>query len=178
MEAVMQVPHAAKAIIGCGVLYVLLSFFSWQRHSFGVAGTYAQSLWHGFGLLVALTSIAYLAWELGRAMGVQVEYDAVDSQLISAAGGGVLLFFNLILFFDWGQYRTWAAWLGMLLALVIGGAATWRARSEGVELPFELPFNLSLSGGSLSLPMLRSQPDGEPAAEPPVLDDALPLLEA
>lgn len=157
----MEVPHAAKAVIACGVLYVLVSFFSWQAHSFGPAGMYAQTLWHGFGIIVALTALGYLGWELARALGVQVVYDAVTSELISAVGAVVLLFFNLIVFLTWGQYRTWAAWLGILLALAIGGTATWRARGEGIELP-------GLSGrpssGSVSLSLPSAPPDeGEPA---------------
>jgi hypothetical protein len=166
MEAVMKVPHAAKAVIACGVLYVLLSFFSWQRHSFGPAGVYAQTLWHGLGVIVALTALAYLGWELARALGVEVVYDGVTSALISAAGAGVLLFLNLIVFLTWGQYRTWAAWLGMLLALAIGGTATWRARSEGIELP-GLGGRPSLGGGSFSLPSAASAPAPElPDAQP------------
>ncbi len=171
MEAVMKVPHATKAVIACCTLYVLLSFFSWQRHSFGAAGVYAQSLWHGFGIIVALTAVAYLGWELCRAMGVEVSYGSVTSPMLSAAGAAVLLFFNLIVFLTWGEYRTWAAWLGMLLALAIGGVATWRAREEGVEL--KLPGGFSLGSRSLSLPLVRAE-----EADAPALDADVQPMEA
>lgn len=159
----MKVPHATKGVIACTGVYVLLSFFSWQRHSFGVAGVYAQTLWHGFGIIVALTAVAYLGWELCRAMGVEVSYAGVTSPVLSAAGAAVLLFFNLIVFLTWGEYRTWAAWLGMLLALAIGGTATWRAREEGVAL--KLPEGFSLGSRNLSLPLLRPQEADAAAVE-------------
>jgi hypothetical protein len=165
MDAVMKLPHATKAIIACCGLYLFLSFFSWQRHSFGIAGVYAQTLWHGFGILVALTAVAYLGWELMRAMGVEVAYESVSSALISAAGAGVLLIFNLIVFLTWGEYRTWAAWGGILLALVIGGSAVWRARSEGVQVP-GLPGALSFGSGPFSLPLTRQHAVADGPPEP------------
>ena len=173
METVMKVPHATKAVIGCGVLYVLISFFSWQSHSFGEAGTYAQPLWHGLGLLTALAAVAYLGWELARALGVEVTYDSVSSPLISAAGGGLVLFLNLIVFLTWGEYRTWAAWVGILLALGIGGAATWRARSEGVQLP-GLPEGFSLGSRELTVALPRTQA-AEVATEPAPLQEPRPV---
>jgi hypothetical protein len=179
MEAVMNVPHATKAVIACTGVYVLLSFFSWQSHSFGAAGVYSQTLWHGFGILAALWAVAYLGWELCRAMGVEVSYGGVTSPVLSAAGAAVLLFFNLIVFLSWGEYRTLAAWLGILLALAIGGAATWRAREEGVGLKLpegvwlKLPEGLSLGSRSLSLPLARPE-----EAEPPVLDPDVQPVEA
>ena len=77
----------------------------------------------------------------------------------------------MIVFLSWGEYRTLAAWLGILLALAIGGAATWRAREEGVGL--KLPEGLSLGSRSLSLPLARPE-----EADAPVLDPDVQPVEA
>lgn len=180
MDALLKLPREVLVVLGGAVLYVLLSFFDWQSHSFGAAGGWGQSLWQGFGVVAALIGVALLGWEIARAMNVTVEYDSVNSATVSAALAFGLAFFTLIVFLDWSEYRTWAAWLGTLDVLAIAGAAFVRARSEEVKLPampVELPFELPLKSRPLAVPATpAAAPAPEPEGEPDLLEDIAPTL--
>ena len=182
MDWLLKLPRSAQVVLAGGMLYVVLSFFDWQQHSFGAAGEYGQSLWHGFGIIVALTAIALLGWELARAMNVTVSYDSFDSATLSIAGAFVLCFFTLIVFLGWSEYRTWAAGLATLIAFVIAGAAFARARGEGVELPgigklSEIQLKLPFGSTALAVPSTATaETASEPPEEPDLLEDITPGL--
>jgi hypothetical protein len=161
MDAISAIPRATKATIATSALYLLLSFFSWQRHSFGAAGTYAQPLWHGLGMLAALLAVAYLGWEIVRLLYPDPDSVPVNPEIVSAAAAGLLLLLNLIIFFDWSEYRAWPAFLGLLLMVGNAGAAFYRAHQAGITLP-QLD-KLTFGGRSFALagpnePVAEGQP--------------------
>lgn len=132
-------------------MFIIISFFDWQSVSFGygaVSGSVGANLWHGFGFVDALVAIVFLVWELMRAFGREVKIGDFPPGLISAALAGLLVVLTVIIFLDWSDYRAWPEWVGLILALVIGGFAFMRAKNEGVEMPAMPKSAPSFGGGS------------------------------
>jgi hypothetical protein len=148
LEALKKLPREVQIVLGGVALYVIFSFFDWQS-VFG----YSDNEWHGLGVLAVLVAIVLLAWEISRFMNININLPLTPAQ-VSAGLALLLLVLTVIIFLDWSQYRAFGEWAGLLLSLVIAGAAFVRAKSEGVTMP-EMPKNISVgssSGGSMSAP--------------------------
>ncbi len=72
MDQFKELPREAQITIGCLVLFVIFSFFDWQQVSY-LGATAGRNLWHGVGIITVLIAIAYLIWEIGRALNYKVE---------------------------------------------------------------------------------------------------------
>jgi len=150
MDVLMKLSRDVQVVLGGALLYVIVSFFDWQSAS-GGSGIYTYSVgfneWHSFiGLLAGLIALLLLAWELSRAFDIKVPTGSLTPGLVSAGLAGLLLLLTVIIFLDWSDYRAWPEFVGLILALVIGGFAFKRARDEGVEMP-NLPKNTGMMGG-------------------------------
>jgi hypothetical protein len=170
-----DLPREAQLTLGGLVLFVIFSFFDWQQVSTPI-GTYGDSLWHGFGIITALVAVAYLIWEIGRAMDYKVNLGQVTPELTSAGFAVALLVCTVITFLDWSDFRHWPQWIGLLLSIVIAVAAFMRAKAEGVEMP-KMPENISVSrtGGSGAAAASTASPPTPPPAAP---EPAAPVEEA
>ena len=81
-------------------------------HSFGPSRP-DKTLWHGFGIITALIAIAYLIWEIARALDYKVNLGQVTPGMTSAGFAVALLVFTVIMFLDWSDFRHWPAWIGL-----------------------------------------------------------------
>jgi hypothetical protein len=165
-----QLPREAQLTLAGLVLFVIFSFFDWQQADLGPLGTYGKSLWHGFGIITVLVAIAYLIWEIGRAMDYQVNLGQVTPGLTSAGFAIALLVCTIIVFLDWSDFRHWPAWVGLILSIVIAIAAFMRAKAEGVEMP-KMPQGINVArggaataGGASAAPAPAAPSEPEPAA--------------
>ena len=64
-------PREVQATLSGLILFVIFSFFDWQQASIGPY-TVGRNLWHGIGIITILIALAYLAWEIGRALNYEV----------------------------------------------------------------------------------------------------------
>ena len=145
METLKALNRDMQIVLGGTLLYVIISVFDWQSYSIGPY-SYGVTLWHGFGVLVAIIALALLAWELTRAFGISVPIGTLTPGVVSAGLAALLLVFTVIIFLDWSQVRAWPEWLGLALAIAIGVFAFKRAKAEGVEMP-NLPKSSGAMGG-------------------------------
>jgi hypothetical protein len=148
MDALMKLSRDVRIVLGGAVLYIIFSFFDWQQVSVG-SFTYGYSEWSGIGVVAALIAIVLLAWELARAFDVRITLGSITPGLASAGLAALLLLFTVITFLTHGTARHWPSYIGLILSLVIGGAAFKRARDEGVEIP-TMPRNSGPMGGGTS----------------------------
>jgi hypothetical protein len=171
MDALSKLSREAQVVLGGLVLFVIISFLDWQSVSIGPI-SYGDSLWHGFGVVVALVAIVFLLWEIGRLLNYNIELGDFTPGMISAVLALVLLVFTVIIFLDWSDFRSWPEWVGLILAVVIGVASFFRARAEGVEMP-KMPANVSVggSGSSGGAAASTGAPAAPPAAESPAPPD-------
>jgi hypothetical protein len=138
MDSVKKLSREAQIVLGGGVLYLLFSFFDWQQVSaFGY--TAGRSEWTGFGIVAGLVAVLLVAWEAVRLLGVKVPLGELSDGLVSVGVALLLALFTVITFLTHGTARHWPAWIGLILALVIAGAALARARNEGVQMPEARP---------------------------------------
>lgn len=173
MDALKQLSREAQVVLGGTALFVIISFFDWQQVSAGPF-TVGKTLWHGFGILTVLVAILLLVWEVGRAIDYKIQLGSFTPGMVSAGLELLLVVFTIIVFLDWSQFRHWPEWVGLVLALVIGGFGLVRAKSEGVQMP-DMPKNISIGGasaggstmsGGTSAPPPAPSPAPEPMGSP------------
>ena len=98
----MKLPREVQATLAGLILFIILSFFNWQEYTFGPYSV-GRSLWHGFGIITILVAIAYLVWEIGRAMNYEVKLGEVTPGMTSAGLAIALLVCTVIVFLDWSR---------------------------------------------------------------------------
>jgi hypothetical protein len=169
MENFKNLPREARVTLVCLVLFVIFSFFDWQQVSiFG--HTAGDSLWHGFGIITALVAVAYLIWEIGRAIEYSPTVGEITPPMTSAGFAIVLLVCTVITFLDWSDFRHWPQWVGLLLSIIIAIVAFVRAKEEGVEMP-KMPQNINVSRGGGGAAAASTAPA---AAAPPAAAEPEP----
>jgi hypothetical protein len=175
MDAIKELPREVQVTLGCLILFIVFSFFDWQQVSVGPF-TYGRNLWHGIGIITVLLAIAYLIWEIGRALNYNVTVGQVTPGMTSAGLAIALLIFTVITFLDWNEARHWPSWIGLLLSIAIAGVAFPRAKKEGVEMP-KMPQNINVgrSGGAAAA---STAPAAPAAPEPPAAEEPAPPPES
>jgi hypothetical protein len=177
MDQFKELPREAQITIGCLVLFVIFSFFDWQQVSY-LGATAGRNLWHGVGIITVLIAIAYLIWEIGRALNYKVELGQVTPQMTSAGFAIALLVFTVITFLDWSDFRHWPEWVGLILSIVIAVVAFKRAKDEGVEVP-KMPQSVSVNRGEGTAAAPPPPPPPTAPAEPtPPAEGAEPEAQA
>ena len=144
MDRLKNLSRETQVVLGASVLYFIFSFLDWQQVS--ISGfTAGVSEWDGIGWLAGLLVVAVLVWEGVRLAGGKIEMGSVTPGLVSVVLALLLLLFTVIVFFDHSTARHWPAWIGLILSIVIAGAALVRAKAEGVQMP-KMPSTPSSSG--------------------------------
>ena len=170
MDGIKQLPREVQVTLGCLILFIIFSFFDWQQVSIGPY-TYGKTLWHGVGIITVLIAIAYLIWEIGRALNYNVNLGQVTPGMTSVGFAIALLVFTVITFLDWSDFRHWPEWVGLLLSVVIAIVAFPRAKKEGVEMP-KMPEGISVGRAGGSGGTAAPAPPAPPPEAPAPADDA------
>jgi hypothetical protein len=118
MDQLKAMSRSAQLLAGAGLLLFIFLFFDWQQVS--VAGfTAGRSGWHGWGTAVGIFVIALVVFEAAQIFGNLPDLP-VKAALIAAGLAAVVLLFTIIKFFVDNEARHWPAWIGLILAIVIG----------------------------------------------------------
>ena len=137
MDNLAQLSHGAKVVLGAAIALLVVSFFDWFQYAdIGFA-----NMWNGIGVLAGLLLIALIVWQALRLANINLEIGVTPS-MITAALSVLLLIFVAIRWLDKpgpsianeGVGRTFWAWLGIILAIVIvvGAWMNMRAAGEGL----------------------------------------------
>jgi len=111
---------ADKILLGAGILYIIDVLLPWQRACVeiaGLSGCDSASGASGIGILNLLLAIALVAWE-GMSLA-NVEINAPRALISAGLAGGIVLFTILKILVD-SESMYLFAWIGLILALVIG----------------------------------------------------------
>ena len=111
---------ADKILVGAGILYIIDVLLPWQRACVeiaGLSGCDSASGASGIGILNLLLAIALVAWE-GMSLA-NVEINAPRALISAGLAGGIVLFTILKILVDSESIYLFA-WIGLILALVIG----------------------------------------------------------
>jgi hypothetical protein len=177
MDAIMKLPREAQGTLAGLILFIILSFFNWQEYTFGPYSV-GRSLWHGFGIITILIAIAYLIWEIGRAMNYEVKLGEITPAMSSVGLSVALLVCTVIVFLDWSQYRAWPMYVGSVVAILLTVVAVKRGRDEGVTMP-KMPQSVSVgkpaaAGGAAAAAATPAPPPEAPAASAEPADAPAP----
>jgi hypothetical protein len=117
-------------------------------------------MWHGLGFLVGILVLVLIVWELLDAFAPDTLRGMnLPGGLIALGLAGAILILTVIRVLTL-DYRHWPAWLGLILALIIGYGGWLRFQESGEALPSRA----SMGGGGTS----ASTPP--PAPPPPPAD--------
>jgi hypothetical protein len=108
---------ASRILIIAGVLYIIDLFLAWQSVDLGPLGDVTVRGTEGIGVLNLLLAIALVAWEVMAVAGVEI--NAPKSLISAGLAGGIVLFTILKIIVDSDAIAIFA-WIGLILALVIG----------------------------------------------------------
>ncbi len=151
----------SKVVLGAGILLLLDSFiFRWQEVSVGPFSV-GNKMWHGWGVLVGLTLLAILAWEVAQLADVKVELPlspAMVTMLLSA----LLVLFTLIKVLTDDYVTSWA-WIGLVLSIGVGVGAWLNMQSAGESLG-DLKSSFGSGGSSAPAAPVAPVAPAEPAA--------------
>jgi hypothetical protein len=142
-----------KILLAAGVLYLINLFLDWQHVCFGGFCGGASGM-EGIGILNLLLVIALLAWEGMGVAGVDIK---APRALVSAGLAGALVVFTLLKILIDSEEIYIFAWVGLILAAVIGygGWMRWQeAQASGG--------GMSMGGGGGTGGMPPSPPPSDP----------------
>jgi hypothetical protein len=143
-------PLHRKLALGAAVLLFVDLFLPWVTASISIPDVIDQTEsgngWDGVGVLVGILALALIAWEVARLLGV-VPRLSVNHDLITAVLAGLTALFTIIQFFraltsggdvdeaellggDIDAGAGYAAWIGLVLALVLAYVAYLAFTSE------------------------------------------------
>jgi hypothetical protein len=169
---ISKLSHGAKLIIGGTVAFLIVSIFNWQEVDISGIASVGRSMWHGWGVLAGLLAIALLVWEVIRLANIDVTLP-VTPAMTSAALAVLLAIFTVIKFLADNEFRTFWAWLGLILAIaiVVGAWMNMQAAGESIGDIRERMGSMT-GGGETSSP--AAAPPAAPAATPPSSEPAAP----
>ncbi|HEU5279926.1 MAG TPA: hypothetical protein VFU26_13625 [Gaiellaceae bacterium] len=129
METFNKLSMAGKVVLGGTIAFLIVSIFNWQEVDVGVAEA-GRSMWAGWGTLAGILAIAILAWEVLRLANVNVNLP-ISATMATAILAILLALATILKVLVDNEFRTFWAWLGLLLALVIAAAAFMRMQEGG-----------------------------------------------
>lgn len=130
MDKLAEISHGAKVVLGATIAFLIISFLNWQEVDLGGFGSAGVSMWHGVGVIAGLLAIAIIAWQAIRLANLKVEL-GVGPAMITAFLAVLLFVFTLIKFLADSEFRTFWAWLGLILSIIIVGGAWANMKMTG-----------------------------------------------
>jgi hypothetical protein len=149
---ISKMSTVTKILLGAGIVYLIDLFLNWQEVCFGQFGCGGLSGMHGIGFLNLILVLALIAWEVMGLLGVDIK---APRALVSAAlAGGIVVFTVIKILVDMEEIAIWA-WIGLVLAAVIGYGG-WMRWQEA-----------QASGGGMSMGGGGGGGSGMPPTPPP-----------
>jgi hypothetical protein len=133
MDKLNELSHGAKIVLGSAIAFLIVSFFNWQEVDLGPLGEVGVSMWDGIGWIAGLLAIALIVWQAVRLANINVEI-GVTPAMVTAALALLLLVFTFIKFLVDNEARTFWAWLGLALAIVVAVGAWMNMQAAGESM--------------------------------------------
>ncbi len=123
-------------------------------------------MWHGWGVLAGLVAIAIIVWEGLRLANMKIEIGLTPA-MVTAALAILLLVFTVLKFLVSNEFRTFWAWLGLLLAILIAVGA-WVNMKQLGESVSEMGASMKTAASSAAAAAKSATDKGDdaPAAAP------------
>ena len=166
MDTFTKLPTTTKVVLGGTVAFLIVSFFNWQEVDFGV-GSAGVTMWHGWGTIAGIVALALLAWEGLRLANIDVSLP-LSNAMLGALVALLLAVLTILKFLVDNEFRTFWSWLGLILAIIVAGAAFLRMQAGGESLAdMRTKFGSSSgsSAGTAAAPPPSSTPSSTESAD-------------
>lgn len=130
---ISKLSHGAKVVLVATIVFLIVSFFNWQEVELGAFGSAGVSMWHGVGWIAGLLAIVIVVWQAIRLANINLEVGVTPS-MVTAALSVLLVFFTVIKVLVDNEFRTFWAWLGLALSIVIVVGAWMNMQAAGESL--------------------------------------------
>jgi cation transport ATPase len=162
---ISKLTHGAKLVLGGTILFLIVSIFNWQSVD-TVVGSVGVNMWHGWGVLAGLIAIAIIVWEGLRLANMKIEIGLTPA-MVTAALAILLLIFTVLKFLVSNEFRTFWAWLGLLLAVLVAVGA-WVNMKQLGESVSEMGASMKTAASSAAAAAKAATDKGDdaPAAAP------------
>ena len=170
---ISKLTHGAKMVLGGTILFLIVSIFHWQEIDLGIVSG-GVNMWHGWGVLAGLVAIAIIVWEGLRLANMKIEIGLTPA-MVTAALAILLLVFTVLKFLISNEYRTFWAWLGLLLSILIAVGA-WVNMKQLGESVSEMGASMKTAASSAAAAAKSATDKGDdaPAAAPAATAPAAP----
>jgi hypothetical protein len=165
MDKLNELTTGAKIVLGAAIAFLIVSFFNWQEVDLGPIGEAGVSMWDGIGWLAGLLAIALIVWQAVRLANINVEI-GVGPAMVTAALALLLLIFTFIKFLVDNEFRTFWAWLGLALAIVVAVGAWLNMQATGESVQGMMDRFGSRPAGTTE-PSTTTTPAPPPSTTPP-----------
>ncbi len=162
---ISKLTHGAKLVLGASIAFLIVSIFNWQEIDFHGIASAGVSMWHGWGVLAGLLAIAIIVWEGLRLANMKIEIGLTPA-MVTAGLAILLLFFTLLKFFVSNEFRTFWAWLGLLLAIFIAIGAYINMKQMGESIS-EMGSSMKSAAGSAAAAAKAATDKGSDGAAAP-----------
>ena len=182
---ISKLTHGIKLVLGASIAFLIVSIFNWQEVDYQGTASAGVSMWHGWGVLAGLLAIAIIVWEGLRLANMKLEIGLTPA-MVTAALAILLLFFTVLKFLVSNEFRTFWAWLGLLLAIFIAVGAFMNMQATGDSIA-EMGSSMKAAAGSAAAAAKGATAKGAdgapaapeaPAAPAPPASPAAPVAEA
>ena len=129
---ISKISHGIKLVLGGSIVFLIVSIFNWQEIDLGIVSG-GVSMWHGWGVLAGLFAIAIVVWEGIRLANVKLEI-GITPAMVTSALAVFLLLFTVLKFLVSNEFRTFWAWLGLILAIFVAVGAFMNMKDLGHSL--------------------------------------------
>lgn len=157
---ISKLTHGAKLVLGGTILFLIVSIFNWQAVD-TVVGSIGVNMWHGWGVLAGLIAIAIIVWEGLRLANMKIEIGLTPA-MVTAALAILLLVFTVLKFLVSNEFRTFWAWLGLLLAILVAVGA-WLNMKQLGESVSEMGASMKTAASSAAAAAKAASDKGDTA---------------
>lgn len=152
-----------KLVLGASIAFLVVSIFNWQEIDIGVVSA-GVSMWHGWGVLAGLLAIAIIVWEGLRLANMKIEFGLTPA-MVTAGLAILLLLATVLKFLVDNEFRTFWAWLGLLLAIAVAVGAFLNMKEAGDSFS-EMGASMKTAAGSAAAAAKAATDKGPEAAAP------------
>ena len=166
---ISKLSHGAKLVLGATIAFLIVSIFNWQEVEFAGIATAGVSMWNGWGVLAGLIALAIVVWEGLRLANMKIEIGLTPAMVTTALAILLVLFTVLKVLVD-NEFRTFWAWLGLILAIaiVVGAFANMRDAGDSItDMRTSMGSAVTSVAGAARDATGRSDRGGDAEAPPP-----------
>ena len=161
---ISKLSHGIKVVLGGSIAFLVVSIFNWQEIDFQGIASAGVSMWHGWGVLAGLLAIVIVVWEGLRLANVKLEIGLTPA-MVTAALAILMLFFTVLKFLVSNEFRTFWAWIGLLLAVFVAIGAFANMKELGHSLA-DMGNEMKAAGGSAAAAAKSATDKGDAPAAP------------